>query len=356
MSMRVAVINAEESGRFNLEQAVKAIHGLELAWSAATGAEGLKRCRGDTPDVVLVDLTGPGLNGPQVVRSIMNDSPCAVLIATRDPEAHPGKVFEAMGHGALDAARIPVLSPSGELLGLVELQDKIWTISKLRGHADTSPQPVHQQGPKARTDVTLPRLLAIGSSTGGPKALASVLSAFPRNFQPAVVVIQHVDKQFSEGLAHWLRQQCRLPVRVARDKEPPAPGQVLIAETDDHLILGPDRRLHYTDEPRKYPYRPSVDIFFKSLVPHPFPASAGVLLTGMGRDGAEGLLELRRAGWFTVAQDQATSTVYGMPKAAKDLDAAQRILPVHEIGAVLARRFAADPERFNPGAKLEKQP
>ncbi len=354
--MRVGVINTDESLRFALKQAVRAVEGLELAWSAPSGPEGLKRCREDIPDVVLVDLAGPMLNGPRVVKAIMEESPCAVLIAARDPEAHPGKVFEAMGHGALDAVRIPELSPSGELQGLEELRDKILTISKLLGHADKSPQASPPHPAVRREAADLPRLLAIGSSTGGPKALANVLQVLPKSFPAAVVVIQHVDKQFSEGLAKWLRHQCALPVRVAREGEPLSPGEVLIAETDDHMALGPDRLLRYTPEPRKYPYRPSVDIFFKSLVAHPFPSSAGVLLTGMGRDGAEGLLALRRAGWFTVAQDQSTSTVYGMPKAAKEMDAATRILPDTEIGNVVVRRLMPPTDGNGPaaGPKLEK--
>ncbi|MGE4556056.1 MAG: chemotaxis-specific protein-glutamate methyltransferase CheB [Desulfovibrionaceae bacterium] len=339
--MRVGIINSDDSLRLALQQAVKTIGGLTVAWAARNGAEGLEFCRESPPDIVLADLAGPAPSGPQLVKSIMQDSPCAVLIATENPESQTGKIFEAMGFGALDAARIPTLGSYGELLGLTELREKIMTVSKLIGHVDKSPKAGRVGALDVKAAAALPKLLAIGSSTGGPKALGNVLSILPADLSMAVVVIQHVNKQFSSGLADWLSHQCAVPVRVAREGEPLSRGEVLLAGTDDHLIFGPDRLLRYTPEPEKYPYRPSVDIFFKSLAVHPFPPSAGVLLTGMGRDGAEGLLALRRAGWFTIAQDEATSTVYGMPKAAVELDAAVRILPDTEIGNALLRHFRA---------------
>jgi two-component system response regulator WspF len=144
---------------------------------------------------------------------------------------------------------------------------------------------------------------------------------------------------------------------VAREGEALSAGEVLLAGTDDHLVFGPDRILRYTPEPEKYPYRPSVDIFFKSLAAHPFPPSVAVLLTGMGRDGAEGLLALRRAGWFTIAQDETTSTVYGMPKAAKELNAAVHILPDTEIASALiqySRTGSATPLSVNAVSNREK--
>jgi two-component system response regulator WspF len=184
------------------------------------------------------------------------------------------------------------------------------------------------------------RLVAIGASAGGPAALAKVLSDLPKDFPAAIVIIQHVDAQFSAGMADWLSHKSCLPVRVAKEGERPTIGSVLLAGTSDHLTLTAAGRLAYTPEPRDYVYRPSVDVFFHSVCQFwPFEA-VGVLLTGMGRDGAMGLKALRDKGCHTIAQDKESSAVYGMPKFAAALKAAVEILAVEQIAPALVDIFA----------------
>jgi chemotaxis response regulator CheB len=152
------------------------------------------------------------------------------------------------------------------------------------------------------------------------------------DFPAPIVLVQHVDVQFAKGLADWLQYQTRLKVRIAAEADRPTPGTVLLAGTEDHLVLSSPTRLTYSREPSHSSYRPSVDVFFKSVEcfwPGPVVAA---LLTGMGRDGAEGLRLLRTRGHHTIAQDRASSAVYGMPKAAVELDAASEILPIDKIG------------------------
>ncbi len=161
----------------------------------------------------------------------------------------------------------------------------------------------------------------------------------PARFPAAVVLVQHVDAQFAAGMAVWLDQQAGRPVRLAVAGEMPAAGVVLLAGTDEHLHMQADGRLHYTSEPRESLYRPSIDVFFADVARHWKGDAAGVLLTGMGRDGAEGLKAMRERGFFTIAQDQATSAVYGMPKAAAALNAAVQILPLPDIAPRLAALF-----------------
>ncbi len=166
------------------------------------------------------------------------------------------------------------------------------------------------------------RLVVLGASAGGPAALASVLSSLPRDFNAAVVIVQHVDPQFSAGLASWLNHHSALPVRLAEEGDRPQIGEVLVAAREEHLVFTSSTRLGYTRVPVELSYRPSVDVFLKS-VDHFWKGDvAAVLLTGMGRDGAEGLHVLRASGHHTIAQDRATSAVFGMPKAAADLKAA----------------------------------
>jgi chemotaxis response regulator CheB len=175
-------------------------------------------------------------------------------------------------------------------------------------------------------------LVALGASAGGPAALAKVLARLPPDFSAPVVIVQHVDAQFAPGLANWLGHQTRLRVRLAQEGECPEPGTALLAGQASHLIFASPTRLAYTRTPADCAYRPSIDVFFKSADRYWRGNVVAVVLTGMGRDGAEGLRVLRRHGHHTIAQDQSSSAVYGMPRAAAELQAAREILPLDRIG------------------------
>jgi chemotaxis response regulator CheB len=174
-------------------------------------------------------------------------------------------------------------------------------------------------------------LVAIGASAGGPAALATLLGGLPKDFPASVVVVQHVDAHMAANMAEWLEQHSTLPVRAAAEGDRPAAGSVLLAATNDHLVFKSAERLGYSPEPRDYVYRPSVDAFFRSVSRLWRGRAIGVLLTGMGRDGALGLKTLRDQGCHTITQDEASSAVYGMPKAAAKLEAAIDILPLNRI-------------------------
>jgi two-component system response regulator WspF len=184
------------------------------------------------------------------------------------------------------------------------------------------------------------RLVAIGASAGGPAALNIVLRALPKEFPAAVVIVQHMDQHFASGMAEWLNRDSPLPVRIAREGDRPAAGTVLVAGTNDHLMFKGAECMGYEPEPLEQPYRPSVDVFFASIAALWLGEAVGVVLTGMGRDGALGLKTLRDKGHHTIAQDHATSAVYGMPKAAAALGAAVDILPLERIAPRLAQIFA----------------
>jgi two-component system response regulator WspF len=272
----------------------------------------------------------------------MQATPCVILIVTATTVGNRDLVFDAMGYGALDAVNTPTLGLAGDLAGAEPLLQKLRTVSRLVAPVRT-PMSLPHMGSGSRLarrplDTSKLTIVAIGASTGGPQALAQLLAQFPVNFPAAVLVAQHVDNHFAPGLAAWLQHHTPLTVRIARDGEPLASRGIWLAGTRDHLIYdSEDGFLRYTPHPRETPYRPSVDALFQSLAEAaPDGRSAlrvGVLLTGMGRDGAEGLLAMRNAGALTIAQDAATCVVYGMPKAAAELNAAQEILPLNRIGA-----------------------
>jgi two-component system response regulator WspF len=180
-------------------------------------------------------------------------------------------------------------------------------------------------------------LVAIGASTGGPAALTRVLADLPPTLHAAITIVQHVDEMFAPGLASWLARGVSRDVRPICSNDRPDPSIVRIASTNGHLLLTPELTFTYSDEPIDYAYRPSVDIFFHTVAAWWPGTAVGVLLTGMGADGADGLLAMRRAGWHTIAQDKGSSIVYGMPKAAAKVDAAVEILPLDRIAAAITR-------------------
>jgi two-component system response regulator WspF len=184
-------------------------------------------------------------------------------------------------------------------------------------------------------------LVAIGASTGGPVAVSKMLAGWKPPRGCAIVVVQHIDQHFADNFARWLGEQLDMPVRTVEEGDELVAGTVLIAKSNDHLTLDQNYRLRYDANPKDYAYRPSVDVFFHCVAQHWKGEAIGVLLTGMGRDGAEGLLAMRGAGQATIAQDQASSAVYGMPRAAAELDAAQMILPLTKIGPVLRSTLGA---------------
>jgi len=331
--MRIAIVNDLTIAIEVLRRVVNADPSHSVIWVARDGQEALARARQDRPDLILMDLLMPVMDGVEATRRIMAEAPCSILVVTGSVGHQAALVYEAMGHGALDAVNLPVLTAPPEQAG-AELLRKIAVLDRLRGGTSGRSAPAATGGFRPG----LP-MIAIGSSTGGPKTLVEVLKPLPHTLPAAVVVIQHIDQQFAAGLVEWLDQLIPLPVRVAAEGERPAAGTVLLAASNDHLVLRANGTLGYTAEPREQPYRPSVDVFFQSLLRHWSPPGQAVLLTGMGRDGAEGLLALRQAGWQTIAQDEASSVVYGMPKAAAELGAAMEILPAQAIAPCLLRLF-----------------
>ena len=332
--MRVAIVNDLALARELLRRVVLSVPGRVIAWTAADGDEAVRMTAADRPDVILMDLVMPRLNGAEATRRIMREGPCPILVVTSTVSGHFDLVYQAMGAGALDAVETPVLAPGGGIAKAERLLDRLHQLdAALHGVTGSGSLPTQSVTSKS---VELPRIIAIGVSTGGPSALPVVLGAFPKTLPAAVVIAQHLDAAFIPGLAERLAATCALPVRVARSGDIPQAGTVYVAATNDHLELTPQLRLHYTEHPRSAPYRPSVDVLFQSLAAHSPRLGVGILLTGMGTDGAEGLLRMRALGWHTIAQDEASSVMFGMPKAAIGMNAAAEILPLSFIGSATA--------------------
>jgi two-component system response regulator WspF len=340
--MKIAIANDVAMAAEALRRVVASTAEHQVLWIARTGAEAVRMAAENRPDLILMDLNMPELDGVEATRQIMEQSPCAILVVTGRPQDNVNQVFRALGAGALDVTATPVLQ--GQPGGDAELLAKIRTMDKLIRHSGgsqaMSPRTAANNGNgngggDAHSVEKVTSLLAIGASTGGPVAVSKLLAGWKAPRGCAIVVVQHIDQHFADNFARWLGEQLEMPVRAAEEGDELVAGTVLIAKSNDHLTLDQNLRLRYDVHPKDYAYRPSVDVFFHCVAQHWKGETIGVLLTGMGRDGAEGLLAMRRAGQTTIAQDQASSAVYGMPRAAAELDAAQMILPLSKIGPVL---------------------
>ena len=331
--MRIAIVNDSPLAVTAMSRLLAATPAHQLAWVARDGAEAVERCAEDTPEMILMDLIMPRMGGVEATRAIMAQSPCAILIVTATVGGQSGKVFQALGAGALDAVSTPDLAGAGA----DTLLSKIQTLGRLISTTSISKrEPERAPAAISRTS----GLVAIAASAGGPAALAVILANLRPDFPAAIVIIQHVDEEFAPLMAKWLGDQSPLPVRIAAPGDHPEPGVALIAGRNDHLIFTSARTLGYSKEPVAYSYRPSADVFFNSAVARWKGDIAGVVLTGMGRDGAAGLKGLRDANALTIAQDRESCVVYGMPKAAAESGAAAEILPLQRIAARLTKYFA----------------
>ncbi|MGY6216016.1 chemotaxis-specific protein-glutamate methyltransferase CheB [Methylolobus aquaticus] len=340
--MRVAIVNDRPAVIETLAMAIGDASDLQLCWTALDGREALDRCREDRPDLILMDLLTPGLDGIETTRRIMTEVPCPILVVTGDIQGGFSRVYEAISAGALDAVETPTRDTNGRVLGRDALLRKIAMIGSLT--RTVPPRAV------TRKPGRLPPIVAIGASTGGPSALSTLLRDLPPDLPAAILVVQHLDARFTEGLVTSLSQHTGLRVEAVGDETAPQPGRVYVAAREAHLILTEDGLLTYVNDPADAPHRPSIDVLFRRIAAHRTAAGCGVLLTGMGRDGADGLLALQRAGFLTLAQNEASSVIWGIPGAAVALGAADRILPLDELATAIDTHIRT----LQPTAEIER--
>jgi two-component system chemotaxis response regulator CheB len=283
---------------------------------------------------------------------IMAYHPTPILVVSS--AQHRGELYDtydALAAGAVDVLEKPLDGDDAEwerrLVQAVKLVSRIKVITHMRAKLARASRPAQ---PALPTRLSVPestnrlRVVALGASTGGPGALREVLRQLPASFPLPVMIVMHIGEPFGAMIAEWLNSQSALTVRPARHEEPlPPPGQgvVLLAPPDHHLVLA-EGRLHLSRAPERHSCRPSVDVLFESIAREVGDQALGCLLTGMGRDGAAGLLAMRQAGARTIAQDEATSVVFGMPREAIQLGAAQTVLPIGEIGRTIRAYVTGD--------------
>lgn len=304
-------------------------HEVEIAGEAANGRSAVEMVEQLQPDLVTMDVDMPIMNGIEATEQIMRHTPVPIVIFSTDIADQIA--FAAFKAGAADVIRKPDLD---------RFYDEAFTsqlVDAFRSAANARDRAAEQQANTARTDASLPatvRAVVVGASTGGPVAVKTVLGGLPADFPVGIAVVQHIEERFAGGYAQWLDGECALSVRTATGGETFEGGTVFVAPGDKHLIAT-ENGLALDDGPKVGSHRPAVDRLFETAAAVHGRRLVGVLLTGMGRDGAAGCVEIVGKGGFTIVQDQATSFIYGMPKAAAEMGGASVVKPLDEIPALL---------------------
>lgn len=341
---RVVVCEDSRTYAAALSRALRHDGDVEIVGVFASAEETLAALPRLQPDLLTVDLELPGMSGLELVEHVMSASPLPILVLSS--HASTDTAAAVLAAGALDAVQkqdLDLLDPAGP--GAVALRRRVRILAGARVIKHPRAQlRVTAAGAAAGAGGGIARTAAaIGviASTGGPPALSTLLGGLPARFPVPVLVVQHIAHGFTEGLAQWLDQTVPLPVRLAADGQRLAPG-VWVAPEGAHLTVAPGGRLVLDRRTLAGPHRPSGDVLLTSMAETLGRSAAGVVLTGMGRDGALGLGRIARAGGFTLAQDEATSAVYGMPRAAAEAGAAV-VLPLGDIAKrLLALRPAEE--------------
>jgi two-component system chemotaxis response regulator CheB len=327
---------------------------LTVVGEAADGREALAKVAELRPDLITLDVRMPVMDGVETTRQIMAYHPTPILVLTASLSRYDIDItFQMLGAGALDVMEKPQLSDSEALerarialVRKIKLLARVKVVTHLRGRRkgnvelsmlnvelDRQRASVRATGPAHSTlntqHSTLP-VVVIGASTGGPRVVLQILAGLPASFAAAVIVVQHIAQGFGVGMVEWMAPSSALPIAMAEPGMALQPGRVLVAPDRYDLLIGADGRARLSAQPLLL-QRPAIDITMQSVAEVCGPTATGVLLTGMGRDGALGMRSIRRAGGYTIAQDEATCTIFGMPKAAIDLGAAQAVLPPDKI-------------------------
>jgi two-component system, chemotaxis family, protein-glutamate methylesterase/glutaminase len=316
--------------------------GIEVVGTAANGREALELLPALHPDVICVDLHMPVMDGLEFTREVMASQPCPILVVSVSVEPGSHNVFQLLEAGAVDVFPKPHDIVNSDLVKLGgELASKIRILAGVqvfRRNNNKRNIPAGQSAPPfpVRGRLHLPiRMVVIGASTGGPQALHEILSSLPVGFPLPVVCVQHIGGSFLDGLVSWLAEAAVLSICKAMQGELPLPGRVYFAPKDRHLEFDDGGCFALTLDPPYDGHRPSITVTLRAAVNCFGAGVLGVLLTGMGRDGAEGMARIAFAGGVTLAQDEASSVVFGMSKEAVARGAVQNILPLEQIAPAL---------------------
>lgn len=335
MPIRVLLVEDSQVTLAILRRILNSSPEIQVVGEARTGLEALELIPQVQPDVICTDLHMPQMDGLEFTSEVMTLCPLPILVISAwIKEEDSPHVFQLLEAGALDIFHKPTagLSAEDKLLNQ-ELLNKIKILSgvkvfKKKRKFRSPIKSLESFSSKSRLNA---EIVVIGASTGGPQAINELLAQLPADFPIPIVCVQHICAGFLQGFIDWLVTSCKLPIEIAQPGNVPKPGTIYFPSEQQHLELDDRGRFLCSNTPPLDGHRPSVTVTFKSVANFYRGAAVGILLTGMGRDGAEGMQSIAEAGGLTIAQDESTSAIFGMPKEAIDLGAAKLVLPIHAI-------------------------
>lgn len=343
--IKVLIVDDSPVSRDLLAHIVNSSPDLQVIGFAENGEEAIRFIERATPDIITMDIVMPKLDGFETTRRIMQIKPIPIIIVSANySKEDVDKSFKALDAGALAIMEKPigVQDPRYERMAEVIIDSlKIMAEIKLVTRRQT-PSHKFNASPAAASTITESKtnkveIIAIGASLGGPQALSSILADLPSSFPIPILVVQHISTGFTKGFVDWMQNATQLKVSLAKDGEMALPGHVYIAPDDIHMEINKNHYIRLVNTPPETGLRPSVSHLFNSMAQSIGPRGAGIILTGMGRDGVDGLLKMRQSGAITIAQDQESSLMFGMPKEAIQIGAVSHILPLSQIAATIKR-------------------
>ncbi|HHW13652.1 MAG TPA: chemotaxis response regulator protein-glutamate methylesterase [Firmicutes bacterium] len=337
--LRVLVVDDSAFFRRLIGEVLSRDPGLRVAGVARDGLDAVEKTKSLRPDVVTLDVNMPELNGLEALRRIMREAPTPVVMLSSLTTEGAEETIQALQEGAVDFLCKPALAQAGGAWQ-EELVAKVKVAARANlGRPETPGRPARlaKQAPAGGRRATGGRIVAIGTSTGGPKALQEVIPRLPAGLPVGVLVVQHMPAGFTRTLAQRLDAASPLRVKEAEQGEAVQPGTVYIAPGDYHLRVNPRGELQLGQDPPIASLRPSVDALFESVAEVYGAGTVAAVLTGMGSDGTRGAGLIKRAGGWVVAEDQSTCVVYGMPRSVIEEGYADRVVPLPEIAGELVK-------------------
>ncbi len=344
---RVLVVDDSIFMRRSIERLLTAIPGITVVGTAADGIDAVRLALALRPDVITMDVEMPRMDGVQAVSEIMQSVPTPIVMVSTLTSAGAETTLRALDAGAVEFIAKPSglsheLANVGERLAQAVLRASVAKVYRRRVLTPIPHSPDRLRPVRTLSNIPSAHVLVIGSSTGGPPALTEVVPRLPADLSAGVLVVQHMPAGFTAALARRLDALSALVVSEASEGDPVVAGRVLVAPGDFHMRVGRDRRVHLDQAPSIHGVRPSVDITLDSVTTVYGRRASVAILTGMGKDGAEGAARLEQAGGTVITQDEATSVIYGMPRVARERTSRSIEGPIGAIADLLVRTLAVE--------------
>ena len=340
--INVLIVNDSIIVQQLLKRTVHADPDSNIIGIAKDGLEAIELVRKENPDVVLMDISMPRCDGVQATRQIIATQPCCILLVTATIKLHMSQIFNSLGYGVLEVIKTPASAREEiELIKRIKIADALKPAIKTRAKSirfePIPPDIIVSPANKNGSVESARRIVVIGASTGGPNTILQILKGMPKKLNAGMIIVQHIDADFAQGVVECFNLSSPIEVMCARSGEQIKNNKAYMVVGNQDLVVHHGPIMAYQPFTPNAIYTPTIDVTMNSIARMYGSKAIGVILTGMGSDGAKGLMAIRKAGGRTIAQDETTSLIYGMPKAAVELQAAEFILPSHEIAGQIIK-------------------